>query len=99
MRRSKYDGVIEAVRYAPNGRIALARLYERRGSVWSDRILLDRRELTERLQQGKRLVTGHRMLYRGCTFETGSLIHLNGENIVTIDRSAGRDNLTSIPIF
>jgi hypothetical protein len=99
MRRPKFDGVIEAVRYAPNGRITLARLYERRGTVWSDRILLDRKELTERLKQGKCFVTGHRELFRGCTFETGSPVHLNGENIVTKDRSAGRDNLTGIPIF
>ena len=99
MRRSNFDGVIEAVRYTPNGRIALARLYERRGTVWSDRILLDRKELTELLKQGKCLVTGYRKLYRGCTFETGSPVRLNGENIVTKDRSAGRDNLAGIPIF
>ena len=99
MRRSKFDGVIEDVRYAPNGRIALVRLYERRGTVWSDRLLLDRRELIERLKLGKHLVTGRRKLYRGCTFETGNLVHLNMENIVTKDRYTGRDNLTGIPIF
>jgi len=34
MAQAKYDGVIEAVRYAPAGRISLVRAYERRGPTF-----------------------------------------------------------------
>ena len=56
----KIDGVIEAVRYNPNGQIALVRAYERRGATFSDRVLLDRKTLLERLKSGKNFSIGQR---------------------------------------
>jgi uncharacterized protein YjhX (UPF0386 family) len=99
MARPKFDGVIEAVRYAPNGRIILARLYERRGAVWTDHLLLDRKQLTERLKRGRRFVTGQRKPYRGGTFVTGNPVRLEGQNIVSNGASAMRDELTGVPVF
>ena len=49
----KYDGVIEAARYAPDGRILMVRAYERRGATFSDRVLLDRNTLVEQLKKDK----------------------------------------------
>jgi hypothetical protein len=99
MARPEFDGVIEAVRYTPDGRIALARLYERRGAIWTDRLLLDRQQLAERLERGRRFVTGQRKLFQGGTFEAGSPVQLDGQNIVTKGASAMRDELTGVPIF
>ena len=48
----KFDGVIEAVRYK-SGKIEVVRAYERRGATFSDHVLLDRKELLERLRGGK----------------------------------------------
>ena len=45
MARKTIDGVIEAVRYSPDGAISVVRTYQRRGAVWSDHILLGRKEL------------------------------------------------------
>ena len=56
---AKFDGVIEAVRYR-GGKIELVRAYERRGATFSDRVLLDRAALLDRLKKGKRFVTGQR---------------------------------------
>jgi len=99
MARPKFDGVIEAVRYASNGSITLARLYERRGAVWTDHLLLDRGQLTERLKCGRRFVTGQRKPSLGGTFVTGSPVRLDGPNIVTEGASAMRDELTGVPVF
>jgi hypothetical protein len=99
MARPKFDGVIEAVRYASNGRITLARLYERRGAVWTDHLLLDRKQLTERLKGGRHFVTGQRKPYCGGTFVTGSPVRLDGQNIVTNGASVMQDELTGVPIF
>ena len=48
----KFDGVIEAVRYK-DGQIDVVRAFERRGAAFSDRIMIDRKELLERLKEGK----------------------------------------------
>jgi hypothetical protein len=74
MARTKFDGVIEAVHYTPGGQIILVRAYERRGAVWSERILIGRNELVGRLKQGKRFVTGQRKEYLGSNFQTGRAV-------------------------
>ncbi len=74
----KLDGVIEAVRYAPDGRIAMVRAYERRGPAWSDLVLLERAELVRRLGSGKRFALGRRIPRMGGTFETGAAVRLAG---------------------
>jgi hypothetical protein len=97
--RKKLDGVIEAVRYAPGGKIAVVRAYERHGVVWSDHVILERKELSERLKQGKYFVVGERKLYLGSVFKTGTAVCQMEGNIVTEGQTGTRDLLTGVPVF
>ena len=99
MARLKMDGIIEAVRYTANGKINVVRAYERRGAAWSDQILLERKDLVERLNKGKHFVTGQRKPYLGSLFETGPAVRLAGEHVVSDDRPPARDLLAGVPIF
>ncbi len=98
----KFDIVIEAVRYK-NGKIELVRGYERRGATFSDRILLDRKTLLERLKEGKRFVTGQRREYLASTFEVGKPVKLvSGDSrqvVVTTLPDAEHDDLEGVPSF
>ena len=42
----------------PDGSILLVRVYERRGATFSDRVLLSRQALLDRLKKGKKFVVG-----------------------------------------
>ena len=64
----KFDGVIEAVHRSPDGSIEYARLYERRGSTWSDHILVPREELIRQIASGKKFTLGERKPYEGSNF-------------------------------
>ncbi|MBE3068145.1 MAG: hypothetical protein IMZ73_12095 [Chloroflexi bacterium] len=99
MSRKKLDGVIEAVHYTTGGKIAVVRAYERHGVVWSDHVLLERKELSERLKQGKRFVVGERKIYFGSIFETGTAVHQIEGNIITEGQTSSRDHLTGVPVF
>src|SRR5271169_4040692 len=96
---TKFDGVIEAVRYR-GGKIDLVRAYERRGATFSDRVLLNRKTLIERIQQGKRFITGERKEFMASTFEVGKSVNLFGvddkQTITTRERSE-RDELEGVP--
>ncbi len=97
----KFDGVIEAVRYK-GGRIDVVRAYERRGPTFSDWILLDRKTLIERLQQGRRFVTGQRREFLASTFETGKDVILDGQDgkqVVTTRPQTEQDLLEGVPAF
>ncbi len=98
---NKFDGVIEAVRYK-SGKIDEVRAYERRGATFSDRVLLSRKVLIERLKQGKRFVVGQRKEFLASTFELGKSVKLLGQDneriITTRDRSE-RDELEGVPLF
>ncbi len=97
----KFDDVIEAVRYK-DGKIDMVRVYERRGATFSDRILLDRKTLLERLKSGKRFVTGQRKEYMASTFEVGKPVKLVGQDsqqVVTTLSSADHDELEGVPAF
>jgi hypothetical protein len=98
---SKFDGVIEAVRYK-SGKIEVVRAYERRGATFSDRVLLDRKELLERLRQGKHFVTGQRKEYLASTFEVGKPVNLagnDGRQVVTTTAQEDHDELEGVPAF
>jgi len=99
MARKKLDGVIEAVRYMSGGKISVVRAYERHGVVWSDHILLERKELSERLSQGKNFVVGERKIYLGSVFETGTAVHETEGNIITEGQISTRDLLVGVPVF
>ena len=104
MAQVKYDGVIEAVRYAPAGRITVVRAYERRGPTFSDRVLISREELVRRLQSGKRFVSGERQPLLASTFTVASPIRLvekDGQKyLATADAQvASVDCLVGVPLF
>jgi len=97
----KIDGVIEAVRYK-NGLIVMVRAYERRGSTYSDRVLIDRRELLERLKDGKHFFTGSRRGLLASTFDSGKALQVisrEGREWITTLAAADRDELEQVPVF
>ena len=97
----RFDGVIEAVRYR-DGRIQMVRAYERRGAAFSDRVLLDRQALLERLQKGRHFVTGQRKQFLAGTFEVGKTVNLvgqDGSKIVTTLTKHDEDRLEGVPNF
>ena len=99
MAGKKLDGVIEAVHYAPGGRIAFVRFYERHGVVWSDTILLERKELYARLKLGKRFVVGKRQAFLGSVFITGTAVQQMEDSIVTEGQTSEGDFLDGVPVF
>ena len=102
MAGKKIDGVIDAVRYSPDGQIELVRMYELRWLVYSDQILLSRADLLKRLSQGKNFVTGQRKIYSGNVFETGKSVHSSGTAnaiITTKDQPGSQDFLANVPVF
>jgi hypothetical protein len=98
----KFDGVIEAVRYK-NGQIAVVRAFERRGSAFSDRILLDRKEFLERLKKGRHYVIGRRQEFLAGTFEVQDkpvrLLGPDGREIISTHPDADHDELEQAPLF
>ena len=97
----KIDGVIEAVRYK-NGQIVMVRAYERRGSSFSDHVLIQRRDLLERLKQGKKFVTGSRKELLASTFDSHGAVQVvsrEGKEFISTRNSADRDDLERVPVF
>ena len=97
----KVDGVIEAVHYK-NGQIQAVRVYERRGATFSDRILLTRKELLERIQKGRQFVIGKRKPLLASTFEEGKPVQVlrrDGKEIISTRREADHDELEQAPLF
>lgn len=97
----KIDGVIEAVRYK-NGQIMVVRAYERRGATFSDRVLVDRKTLLERLQKGKQYVTGSREELRASTFSFGKPVRIvkqDDRELLATSENATRDELEKVPAF
>ena len=99
----KFDGVIEAVRYNPSGQIALVRAYVLRGVTYSDRVLLNRDTLLERLKEGKKFTIGQRKEHWASTFEFGKTVKAlskDGQDFLTTrDEISNRDELEDTPAF
>jgi len=101
MAAKKFDGIIEAVRYK-NGQIVTARVYERRGATFSDRILIDRRDLLEHIKSGKVFLTGTRKELWAGTFEEGKPVQIvsrDGKDFISTRDGANRDELEQVPVF
>ncbi|MCX7609078.1 MAG: hypothetical protein N2049_07670 [Anaerolineales bacterium] len=94
----KVDAVIEAVRYASDGKIDFVRLYERHGSVWSDHLLVSRQTLLEQLQKGLKIYTGQRKPYLGSTVEAHHPVRLVSGYIVSGEGCPDRDCL-DVPLL
>ena len=97
----KIDGVIEAVRYK-SGQILVVRAYEWRGAAFSDRVLLERKTLLERLQKGQQYFTGSREEFRAGTFKTGKpvlIVKLDDRELLATRENATHDELEEVPVF
>ena len=97
----KVDGVIEAVHYQ-NGQIVNVRAYERRDSTFSDHILIDRKDLIERIKKGKKFLVGTRRELMASTFDLGKAVQVvtrNGKEILSTSADADHDELESSPVF
>jgi hypothetical protein len=97
----KIDGIIEAARYK-NGQITLVRAYERRGATFSDRVLVDRKTLLERLQKGKQYITGTREDLKASTFKIGKpvmIVKQDDRELLATHDNATRDELEEVPNF
>jgi hypothetical protein len=99
MAQKKLDYIVEAVRYSAEGNIAYMRVYERHGAVWSDHLLLDRKEVSERLAQGKRFVAGERKNYLGGVFNTGKALYQIDGKILIEEQTCSHDLLSGVPVF
>jgi hypothetical protein len=101
MASKKPDGVIEAVHYQ-DGRIAAVRAYERRGPTYSDRTIIPRKDLLEKLKKGRKFVTGRRLEFLASTFETGASVEAvgrDGSEWISTRSNATRDELEGVPVF
>ena len=98
---NKFDGVIEAVRYE-NGQIVYVRAYERRGATFSDHVLINRNDLIERLNKGRKFTTGQRKESWASTFELGKSVQLvkhNDHEVIATRADAAQDELEGVPVF
>jgi len=95
----KPDGVIVAVRYAPDGRIEIARVFEKRGATYSDRVHIDRDTLIERLKNKKRYVVGERTPFLASTFQTGAEVRYLARDVIATRPDAKQDLLEGVPVF
>ena len=100
--RKKIDIVLVAARFAAGGRqLALARGYERHGSVWSDLILFDRSALVERVRAGRRVVTGREKELPG-DFEVRMPVRITesaGETYLTASGEPKDGDGLGLPLF
>jgi hypothetical protein len=87
MAKKNYDGIIEAVHYAPDGQVAWVRAYLRRGPTWSDRIIMTRRDLIDEIKSGSDLMIGRRVELMAGTFDV--------THPVKVANNSGRDVLIS----
>lgn len=98
----KFDGVIEAARYAPNGALMMVRAYVRRGASFSDHVLIERDALVERLKSGKKFMTGQRVNSMASTFENLKAVQLTGskgQEVISTSTQTARDLLEEVPLF
>ena len=98
----KFDGIIEAVRYK-NGQIMVVRAFERRGATFSDRLLIDRKELLDRLKKGQKYLIGKRKELMASTFEVQEkpvqVLNRDGKEIISTRPDADHDELEQAPVF
>jgi hypothetical protein len=103
MAEKKYDGVIEAVHYQPDGQVDWVRAYLRRGAAWSDRVLLKRDELIKEINSGRRMMVGQRVQYLAGTFDVSRPIKVTGptgqEVLTTSSSNGSRDELEGVPLL
>ncbi len=102
MKKDKIDGVVETVHYAQDGQIAYVRAYQRRGTTFSDVVLIQRDELVNMIKSGSVYFTGERICGMGSEFKTFEKLQVvpsaEGEMLLTAS-SGKKDNLGSSPLL
>jgi hypothetical protein len=100
---TKFDAVVEAVRYQPDGNVDWVRAYLRRGPTFSDVILLDRQTVIEHIKAGKVFMSGKRIPRMASTFETSApfrLVQKDGKDILTTSEGQpDHDQLADVPVI
>jgi hypothetical protein len=103
MAKNKFDGILEAVRLDQDDQLVLAKIYEKRGVIWSDHFLVKRDELIKRLKNGQVFLIGTRQYKLGSSFVTTDAIQLtknNGQEFIRLDQdNKDSDLLQGIPRF
>ena len=103
MAKVKYDGVVEAVHFKPDGQLDWLRVYLRMDAAFSDRILLSRQAFIAQLKSGKHFMLGERIQNLGGMFNVTKPVHLlerdHNPVIVVGDSQASQDDLTGVPII
>jgi hypothetical protein len=100
---NKIDGVVDAVRFNPDGLVACVRVYQRLGNTFSDRVLMSRDQFIELLRKDKRFCFGPRKENWGFTFDSSvdiQLVKENGQEFIRSAAGSGTgDNLKGVPFF
>ncbi len=107
MAKQKFDSVVEAIRVNDDGQLVLARLYDRRGAVFSDHKLVTRADLIARLQAEQTILCGSRTQFKGSEFDTGKSLHTvtsSGKTVLVVGEGQPggipqQDQLTGLPRF
>lgn len=103
MAKNNYDGVIEAAHYAPDGQVAWVRAYLRRGTTWSDRVIIPRSDLIDEIKSGQSMMLGRRVEFMAGTFEVTHPVMIardsGREVLVTTNKSSDRDQLEGLPVI
>ncbi len=99
----KFDGVVVAVHYKPDGEVDWVRTFLRRGVIFSDYIMLDRQTLIEHINSGKKYFTGERKKYYGANFDLGDPIKVvkkNGKEILIVrNKQVEQDDLAPVRVI
>ncbi len=103
MAKNKFDGILEAVRLDQDDQLVLAKIYEKRGVVWSDHFLVKRDDFVARLKNGQVFLVGTRQYKLGSSFDTTDTIRLaknDGKEFIRLDQdNKASDLLKGIPRF
>ena len=103
MAKIKYDAILEAVHLDADGQLKTARIFEKRGPIFTDHFLITRDELIKRIKDGEIFLTGKRQAYMGSVFDTGEKVRVvtsQGKEVVTVGSDdASKDQLQTVPHF
>ncbi len=100
----RYDFILEAGHFDQSGQLEFARLYERRDSSYSDRVIYTRQMLLEALKKNKKVAIGSRVKRLASTFNISAPVILSSSTeshaLVTPDHSSAQtDKLTGLPVI
>jgi hypothetical protein len=102
MAQTKYDGIIQAVRYDGQGQVEWVRAFLRRGPTWSDYVIINRQTLVDQMKSGKTFAAGKRIPQMATTFDITAPVKLSqadGREVLVIgDILADQDRLDGVPL-